>query len=189
MSKQRKKIKDIKRYDEKTQYKRSSDKAGNKKNIKIIIEYIIISLIVLANVVLIYKITSNPEKIPNIFGRKFFVIVSGSMTPEIDVGDIVITKHDENIESGKIIAYRKDSTIIVHRVVKNLKVNDEVMYQTKGDQNNVEDRELVAKSKIEGVVVGKIPYVGNVLMWLYNHLAWIIVMIITCIALNLVIRR
>lgn len=189
MDKQKKNIKEIKKYPDKKEYKRNKKKTTKKKHVRIIIEYIIIMLIILANAVLIFRSASNPEKTPSIFGRKFFVIVSGSMTPDINVGDIVIAKHDENIENGKIIAYRKDSTIIVHRVVKDINVNDEVMYQTKGDNNNIEDKELVAKSKIEGVVVGKIPYIGNILMWLYNHLAWIIVMIITCIILNLVVRR
>jgi signal peptidase len=192
MSKQKKNINDIKKFDNKKEYrlnKKSNAKKSNKKHIIKIIQYIIVFMMIIACGLFIYKNAGNPEKTPSVFGRKAFIIVSGSMIPEINVGDVVITNSNENIEVGKIIAYKRDSTIIVHRVVGMIKVNDGIMYQTKGDKNNVEDKELVSKDQVEGIVVMKIPYIGRVLMWLYNHLAWIIVMLITLIILNIVIRR
>ena len=192
MSKQKKNINDIKKFDIKKKYKfnkKSNAKKSNKKYVINIIQYIIVFMIIIACGLFIYKSACNPEKTPSVFGRKAFIIVSGSMIPEINVGDVVITNSNENIDVGKIIAYKRDSTIIVHRVVGMIKVNDGIMYQTKGDKNNVEDKELVSKDQVEGIVVMKIPYIGRVLMWLYNHLAWIIVMLITLIILNIVIRR
>ena len=192
MDKQKKKIKKIKKYDNKKEYTGSKGQIfykKNKKHIRSFIGYIIFFLILLTNVVLIFKAVSNPEKTPSVFGRKAFIIISGSMSPEIEIGDIVITKSDENVDNGKIIAYRKDSTIIVHRVVKDLQINGETMYQTKGDRNTVEDKELVAKSKIEGVVVTKIPYVGNILMWLYNNMVWIILALLILIIINVFVLK
>ena len=130
------------------------------------------------NVVLIFESVSNPNKTPSIFGKKAFVIVSGSMIPEIQIGDIVIIKDDNNVKIGDIIAFRRDSTVIVHRIINELNVNGDVMYQTKGDNNNIADTELVGINTIEGKYISKIPIIGKALMFLYNNLSIVIVVLI-----------
>ena len=119
---------------------------------------------------------NNPNKTPNLFGKKAFIIISGSMIPEIQIGDVVIVNDT------------RDSTVIVHRIVKEMNINGEVMYQTKGDNNNVEDKELAPKSTVEGVMIGKIPAIGKVLMWLYNHLSIVIVVLIAILILRFIFR-
>lgn len=148
------------------------------KKIINIIEYIVIFLVIFVNAVLIIESVNNPNKTPSFLGRKAFVIISGSMIPEIQIGDVVLVKETENVHVGDIIAFRRDSSVIVHRIVKEMNIKGNVMYQTKGDNNNIEDAELVDVSTIEGVSTGKIPYIGKVLMWLYNHLYIVIVVLI-----------
>ena len=166
----------------------------NGKNKKIrsiinVIEYIIIFLVISVNAILIFKSVYMPNKTPSILGKKAFVIVSGSMIPEIQIGDVVIIKDDNNVKVGDIIAFRRESTVIVHRIIHELNVNGNVMYQTKGDNNNVADSELVEKSSIEGICIGKIPYIGKALMFLYNNLTVVIVIIIVILVLKYYLTR
>ena len=159
------------------------------KKIISIIEYIIIFIVILANAIMIFKSVRNPNKTPSLFGKKAFVIVSGSMIPEIHIGDIVITNDRNYANIGDIIAFRKDTTVIVHRIVKEMNIDSEIMYQTKGDNNNVEDLDLVRRDTIEGVCIGKIPYIGSLLMWLYNNLAIVIVALILIIIIKYFFSR
>lgn len=164
---------------------------GNKKIKKIVnvIEYIIVFLVIFINVVLIFQSVKNPDKSPNLFGKKTFVIVSGSMIPTINIGDVVIVNETNNINVGDIIAFRRESTVIVHRIVKEMKINGEIMYQTKGDNNNVEDKELVRNNSVEGVLWGRIPVLGRVLMWLYNHLSIVIIVLLAFLIIKFFIIK
>ena len=140
------------------------------------------------NAILVFQSMNNPNKTPNLFGKKAFIIISGSMIPEIQIGDVVIVNDTDAVKIGDVIAFRRDSTVIVHRIVKEMNINGEVMYQTKGDNNNVEDKELAPKSTVEGVMIGKIPAIGKVLMWLYNHLSIVIIVLIAILILRFIFR-
>ena len=169
------------------------DKKNNKKKklkkIKNIIEYTIVFLVIIVNAFLIFQSINNPNKTPSIFGKKAFVIISGSMIPEINIGDVVLINDTNDVKINDIIAFRRDSTVIVHRIVKEMNINGEIMYQTKGDNNNVEDKELVQKSTIEGILFGKIPKLGKALMWLYNNLAIVIVVLVAILLIRFFITK
>lgn len=164
-------------------FKKKKSNTKIKKFINIV-EYIIIFLVIFVNVFLIFQSAKNTDKTPAILGKKAFVIISGSMIPEINIGDMVILNDTQDVDIGDIIGFRRDSTVIVHRIIKEMVINGNVLYQTKGDNNNVADTELVEVSSIEGVLVGKIPYIGNILMWLYNNLAIVVVVIIVILILK-----
>lgn len=153
-------------------------KVSKSSKIKDIIEYTIVFLVIIVNVFLIIKSVKNPNKTPDFFGKKAFVIVSGSMIPEIEIGDIVIINDTQDVNINDIIAFRRDSNIIVHRIINKMEVNGKTMYQTKGDNNNIPDTELVDVSDIEGIYINKIPYIGKLLMFLYNNLAIVVVIIV-----------
>lgn len=165
---------------------KKNDKVNNKKfkKIKNIIEYILIFMVIFVNAALIMKSAKNPDKTPDLFGKKAFVIVSGSMIPEIQIGDVVIINDTTNVKINDIIAFRKGSTVVVHRVVDEMVIGGEVMYQTKGDNNNMPDVELVKISNIEGVYSAKIPFIGKALMFLYNNLTIVIIVIVVILILK-----
>lgn len=157
-----------------------TNKTKNKKwkIFKNVVEYVIIFLVIFINAAMIYKSVNNPNKTPSIFGKKVFVIISGSMIPKIEIGDVVIINDTSDVKEGDIIAFRRDSKVIVHRIIKEMNVNGNTMYQTKGDNNDAADIELVESNDVEGVYVGKISYIGKLLMWLYNNLALVVVVLI-----------
>ena len=53
--------------------------------LKIILTIILVPIL-LVNCILLFKSLIYPDKTPDIFGYKTFVVVSGSMEPEINVG-------------------------------------------------------------------------------------------------------
>ena len=91
------------------------------------------------------------------------VIASNSMYSYIHRGDIVLIqkKPFSSVQKNDIIKYRLDNQYIVHRVVE-IKINgkQEKYFVTKGDNNNEVDLYPVMEDQYEGVVVGKIPYLG-----------------------------
>ena len=141
---------------------------------------IILIIIMIYNISLIIQSVVIPNRTPSFLGIKTYVIISGSMEPNIKIGDIVITeKVKENLEIGDIISYRKGSSVITHRISQIIeKENGEKVYKTKGDNNNTEDSEEITTENIEGKVVKKIPKIGKVTILLHNKLISIIVLII-----------
>ena len=158
---------------------------SKKKKIINIIEYIIIGIVIIVNATLIIKSAINPKKAPDLFGKKAFVIISGSMIPTIQIGDIVVLNDDVNAAIDNIIGFRnKTSTVIVHRVINEKENEGDVQYQTKGDNNNVADIDWVKKDDIEGIYIFKIPFIGKILMFLYNHLALVVVVLLVVLLIK-----
>lgn len=109
-----------------------------------------------------------------IFPYEPIAILSNSMTPTFSRGDILIfkkLKEEElaEIELNTIIVYQIENQNVAHRIVNKVEKNKETFYQTKGDKNNVEDRNLVGTNQIKGVYVFSIKYAGFPSVWLYEY--------------------
>ena len=102
--------------------------------------------------------------ISGLFRYQALVIATGSMHPEINVGDIVIIDKKSNNKKdyyeGEVITYQKENTLICHRIVKKKIVGNDVYYETKGDFNDTPDQILVESDKVVGKVKYKIKYLG-----------------------------
>lgn len=96
------------------------------------------------------------------FNYRMFTVVSQSMTPVYDIGDVLVSKEVEpsKIEEGDVISYLGQAgdfsgKVITHRVVASEKRQDGKYYfRTKGDANIVEDP-IVVEDQLYGVVVYK----------------------------------
>jgi signal peptidase len=102
------------------------------------------------------------------FAYHAVAIATGSMSPNINRGDIVIIHKDNygDIEVGDVIAYDYHQVLVVHRVSKKVKVDDGFYYYSKGDANNNEDNYIIKSDMIEGKVKFRIPYLGMPTVWL-----------------------
>ena len=150
---------------------------GNRRKIIFRIAiYILIIPIIIYNISLIVFSIINKNETPNFFGIKTFVIVSGSMQPDLMIGDIVIVKkcEENDINIGDIISYRSGQSVITHRVIEFSENDGQTGYITKGVKDNV----VVKFEDIEGKYIGKISKLGNVVLFLKNKIVIISIILI-----------
>lgn len=109
--------------------------------------------------------TTKSDKLFEIIGFRSYTVLSGSMEPEFYPGDMVIIKHKNktDIEVNDIVTYRdNDGVIITHRIIEKTAHG----YITKGDNNNVEDDDIVKPENIIGEVKFSIPRLGYLINFL-----------------------
>jgi len=130
-----------------------------KKIIRVIIATIII-LIVALNVYNFINIKILNKNLSTIFGYSTLEVVSGSMKPTIEVGElIVIDTNEKNYKKGDIVTfYDINGSFVTHRIIS----IDEDKMITKGDNNDSKD-DATDTNKIVGKYVCKIPFLGAVL--------------------------
>lgn len=88
----------------------------------------------------------------SIFSYRIFYILSESMESQISVKQLVVGEYipeDEELEIGKIYAYRREGVIgqeiVIHRLIA---VTEDGRYQFKGDNNELPDNDVVEREKI-----------------------------------------
>lgn len=109
-------------------------------------------------------------------GFSVLSVSSGSMQPELNVGDIIIIKECDHYNVDDIITYNVDNQyLITHRIIE----KDGNNYVLKGDFNNTKDNCKVTKENIEGKVI----FNSKLLKLLYNH--WIICILVIFLLLIL----
>ena len=125
------------------------------------IVYVILFLIV-ASVVFVVILQRASNNAIALGGVRVFNIISESMIPKYNIGDVLVVKSIEpqNIKVGDDIAYiGQESTfnqkIVTHQVIKIDYENGEYIFHTKGIANILEDP-LVHQNQVFGKVVYKI---------------------------------
>ncbi len=93
---------------------------------------------------------------PTLFGWAAAVVVSGSMSPAIEVDDMVIVRRQSAYEKGDIVMYRDGDSLVTHRVEE----VTETGYITRGDANNTADPPVSA-DRVVGKAALVIPKVGR----------------------------
>lgn len=120
-----------------------------------------------------------------------YVVLTGSMLPEIDPMDVVITKRREakDLEVGDIITFlssdsRLSGVIVTHRIKNKYfdSTTGKYSFQTKGDANNTEDLALAEDYNIIGEVIFRIPKLGYIQEVLASKGGLIIFIFIPCVA-------
>lgn len=124
---------------------------------KIIYQLAIIFCLILTIIIVLQKVTNNNK---TIFGYRIFRVITGSMEPEYDIGQVVISKEVEpkDIKIGDDIVYLGtygdyNGKIIMHEVVGiDIDKNNNYNFHAKGLHSaSVEDPQIKA-SQIYGVV-------------------------------------
>ena len=98
-------------------------------------------------VILIFFILLNILSMNNksLFGFRIYRVISGSMQPALQIGDVIIIKKANNYAEKDIITYDNGLTTITHRI-KSIN-GDEVI--TEGDANDAPDKPIT-KDRILG---------------------------------------
>ena len=89
----------------------------NSKKIVNTIYYIVISMLV---IILVNNFMSKSDSIFKAVGFRTYSILSGSMEPEINTGDLAIVKSidAEDVKVGEIITFKYEGKVVTHRVVE-----------------------------------------------------------------------
>ena len=121
-----------------------------------------------------------------------YVVLTGSMVPEIMPKDVVITKKRDpkDLEVGDIITFlssdsRLSNIIVTHRIKNKYydATTGRYSFQTQGDANNTEDFALAEDTNIIGEVIFKIPKLGYIQEILATKGGLIIIVLIPCLAI------
>ena len=135
---------------------------STKKKILKIISDIVFAAFLIVFLILIYVavkgIITGQE--PEIFNYKMYYVNSGSMSPTINIGSLIIVKKKENttIKFQDIVTFRTlNKAVVTHRLVG---VTDNGSFLTRGDANASNDPMTLNKDNIIGKVVVTLPYVG-----------------------------
>ena len=134
-----------------------------KKNTKFI--YYIVTIILIT----VVSLTSG------YFKYQAIVISTGSMTPNINKGDMVVIekvapKDAKKLKEGEVLAFKREDKIVVHRIYKIYTSGNEIFFKTKGDHNNAPDGYLTEAKEILGTVKFNIRYIGYPTVALYEKI-------------------
>ena len=131
----------------------------------------VLILVTLVAVIVTTIITRINGETPSMFGYSMFRVSTGSMAPELQVGDVILI-HDTDpmkLKVGDIVTYDGKEgdfagRIVTHRVVKApYKDGKETYILTKGDANSLNDPKVNVKD-----VRGKLVVKVDILKGLYN---------------------
>lgn len=109
-------------------------------------------------------------------GWGLYLVRSESMTPNIMMGDLIITgpPANESVKPGTVVTYEYRKELITHRVQS---INGNTLV-TKGDAVEDPDPWKVSISDVRGIYLFKIPFVGYLLNFIHSKIGWFLMIII-----------
>lgn len=122
-----------------------------------------IAVLILLPLVVFTLVSSKTNKLG---GIQSFVVLTGSMEPNLHVGSVVYTKPNNSYSVGDVIAFIQNSKTITHRVVNAQIKGKNIEYATKGDANSSKDSEAILGEHIIGKQMFSIPYLGKFIVFL-----------------------
>ena len=102
--------------------------------------------------------------ISGFFGIHRYLVVSGSMEPNLYAGDIVFVNSNvafEDVQLGDVIIFQYEDMNVIHRVVDEAMIDGERHLKTKGDANARDDGYLTTESNYCGKALFHIDKIGN----------------------------
>lgn len=146
----------------------------NNKVIKKIFKYagnIIIGFLIVLVVLSVYgniQAKGRSWVAPSVGPFRWLTVLSGSMKPVFNPGDLIIDKKitANELKVGDIVTYMYgDNFLSTHRIVDVNKDNKgQPVFKTKGDNNNAVDEQVVSSNAIVGKYLFRIPFIGYILL-------------------------
>lgn len=129
--------------------------------------------IVFINCTLIFRGYTNSEKVPGIGGIVPMIVLTDSMYPSIQSGDLILCHREdaEKVQVGDVIAFLdpdgSGKTVVTHRVAEITKdENGSLAWVTKGDANNTKDSTVVPAKNLVGVYQRRFAKLGDFAMFM-----------------------
>jgi len=150
-------------------------KASSKQKLLTIIGIVLCVIllpVLIINLTLIAKSYINADEVPSVGGKFPMIVLTDSMYPVIESGDLIIcnTAEAEEISVGDVISFYdpmgSGTSVVTHRVLEVMNEGGEISFRTKGDNNNAEDTVAVPAENLIGIYKSRIPKVGHVAMFM-----------------------
>lgn len=136
-------------------------KIKNMKSLKIIMTLIraliTVFLLILICIIFVQRVSNNNFAVG---GVRVFTIITGSMLPEYEVGDMIISKEvsPDELKVGDNVVYEGlvddfNGKIVTHKIIDINQDGDQYKFITKGLNNDIEDPEIS-----EEQILGKVVY-------------------------------
>ncbi len=129
--------------------------------------------------------------VPTFFGYEAVVVLSGSMAPALEVGDLAVIAPvaPEALRVGDVVSYHSaslDHPHVTNRLVAISAGPDGSLYfQTKGDANTVVDPEWLASRAIVGRLAYTVPHIGYLAAFARQPLGQLLLIVIPGLLLAL----
>ncbi|GAB7019852.1 signal peptidase I [Halostagnicola bangensis] len=131
--------------------------------------------------------------VPDVAGAdESYVVLSDSMNPTIDAGDVVIVQERDpsSIEEGDVLTFdaadpdefdaADGTSIVTHRVVDIEQADDGLEFVTQGDANNAPDSSAVDEEQVIGTVAFSIPSIGRVVSFAGTRTGLALFVVVPC---------
>ena len=132
------------------------------KALKILAKITRIILTIVLLIIFIFVVVQRYSKGKiNAFGYQAYTVATGSMEPQIKIGDVILIKEVDpaTLKKGDVVTYEGSEgdlrgLILTHRIIELRKdeKDNKYYYITKGDANEVEDPEI-SQDNLRGKVV------------------------------------
>ena len=142
-------------------------------NIVAIVLSVLLLPILLINCVLIIKSMVNPDEVPSIGKYTPLIVLTESMEPKIQSGDLILCKEIKasEVKTDNVISFfdpeGNGSSVVTHRVIELVYEDGELVgFRTQGDNNDIEDRLTVPVENLVGIWTGKrVGLLGHVILF------------------------
>ncbi|MBQ8325233.1 MAG: signal peptidase I [Clostridia bacterium] len=151
------------------------EKGFNKQKLLTIIGAVLCVILIpilVINVTLIVKSFVNQDEVPSVGGYLPLFVLTDSMYPEIESGDLIIcqTIDPSEIKVGDVISFfdpeGNGTSVVTHKVIEVLNDNGTLSFRTQGTNNNTPDALPVPAENLVGIYRSRIPGAGSVAMFL-----------------------
>lgn len=144
------------------------------KKISSVINNVIYYFVLISCAIIAISITGQriffPDKIPNIFGWKLFVVFDEKMVDEIKSGDLVFAKivDTNELKVNNDIAFRNNlGYVTIHKILGIEEENKQDIkikkFLLKTQENELIDTKYVLEENVEGKIIHRIPKLGKIL--------------------------
>lgn len=148
----------------------------------------ILLVILLAVVVVMFNARLSGEA-PSVFGYQVFRVSSGSMEPELMIGDVILIKEAEpqDIQKGDIVTYKGeegdlDDKFITHKMIEDPQLVDgRYVFHTQGIYEGAVPDPDWYEDQLLGEFVCKIPFIDSVYSFFlkpYGLITFVLIIIV-----------
>ena len=156
-----------------------------------IVMCVILVPMLILNITLLAKGFFNKDEVPSFAGVMPLIVLTDSMYPQIESGDLIICKtiEAEDVEVGDVISFfdpaGNGTSVVTHQVLEIVAGEDgSLSFRTKGINNNTEDKKLVPAENVFAEYTGvRIAGGGDVALFMQSSTGLLVCVILPIILL------